>query len=196
MFFIPIGTINKHNTKYILFYNSVLCTINIPGGISMLKKFLTFTLLCTIIFSTLFTNVYASSNNATLVEIEYLDDGYYIETYIEDSGFDIDIQPMNSIITSSVNFITKTKTGYFKNASNENVWSFSITGSFRYDGTTATCTYRMHNAESYNKDWTITSCTSTKLGNSATATAVASYLKTYSYTRMISISCSPTGVIS
>lgn len=125
------------------------------------------------------------------VEVEKLDNGDYIETFMESEDSKL-------ITMSAAKTITKTKTAQYKNSSGEVLWSVSIKGTFTYDGKTSKCTSCSHSTTAPSKYWSIKSCTSTKSGNKATATVVALQkgLTTNTVTKTITISCSPKGVVS
>ena len=125
------------------------------------------------------------------VEVEKLDNGDYIETFIESEDSEL-------VTMSAAKTITKTKTAQYKNSSGEVLWSVSIKGTFTYDGKTSKCTSCSHSTTAPSKYWSIKSCTSTKSGNKATATVVALQkgLATNTVTKIITISCSPKGVVS
>lgn len=125
------------------------------------------------------------------VEVEKLDNGDYIETFIESEDSEL-------VTMSAAKTITKTKTAQYKNSSGEVLWSVSIKGTFTYDGKTSKCTSCSHSTTAPSKYWSIKSCTSTKSGNKATATVVALQkgLATNTVTKTITISCSPKGVVS
>ena len=125
------------------------------------------------------------------VEVEKLDNGDYIETFMESEDSKL-------ITMSAAKTITKTKTAQYKNSSGEVLWSVSIKGTFTYDGKTSKCTSCSHSTTAPSKYWSIKSCTSTKSGNKATATVVALQkgLATNTVTKTITISCSPKGVVS
>ena len=125
------------------------------------------------------------------VEVEKLDNGDYIETFIESEDSEL-------VTMSAAKTITKTKTAQYKNSSGEVLWSVSIKGTFTYDGKTSKCTSCSHSTTAPSKYWSIKSCTSTKSGNKATATVVALQkgIATNTVTKTITISCSPKGVVS
>lgn len=135
-------------------------------------------------------NAAAISENSTTA-IEVLENGDYIETVItyEDSE------------SSARATQTKSgkKTASYKNSSGTVLWSVSITATFSYTGSTATCTSKSHSATSYASSWSIKSVSSTKSGNSATAKAVATYkdgsLST-DYTKSVTLTCSANGTLS
>ncbi len=126
--------------------------------------------------------------------IEILENGYYYETII------VDAETEDSFSRSSSNSITKTKTTQLKNSSGSVLWSVSITATFTYDGSTSKCTSCTPSARVYASTWSIKNVTSSKSGNSATATAVATQTgstgNTYDYTKSVTIKCSATGVVS
>lgn len=128
-------------------------------------------------------------------DIPSSEDEFYTVTVIEEE----DTSPFYSTLATT-KYVTKTKTTYMENVDHENLWSVSITATFAYDGTTATCTSYTPSAKSYNSSYKIQSVTGSKSGNTATATATAVRLfpsgSTATYTKSVTIKCSPTGVVS
>lgn len=158
----------------------------------------TFILVLTLITFTCFANITPIETKAAepaFSIIEMLENGYYYETII----VDVETEENNSIRASS-NSITKTKTTQLKNSSGTVLWSVSITATFTYDGSTSKCTSCTPSAKAYASTWSIKSVTSSKSGNSATATAIAVQTTaagtTYEYTKSVTIKCSATGVVS
>lgn len=126
-------------------------------------------------------------------EIEYLDNGDYIITYIEDGEI---ITPDDGEKSTTV---TKTKTSRYYNSSGDTMWYVKVQGTFTYNGTTCTCTKAAHKAAAIGSTWSIISASHSKSGNHATATATARHSNgtTYNdYTRSVTLTCSPTGVFS
>ena len=127
--------------------------------------------------------------------IEMLTNGYYYETTIEDEETQI-----ASKTRATTQYVTKTKTTKLKNNNGDVLWSVSIKATFSYDGTTSKCTSCTPSAEAYASSWSVKSVTSSKSGNSATATAVASHTLisgiTQDTTKSVTIQCSATGVVS
>lgn len=149
-----------------------------------------------ILFCSLFSiSTFAESpfndpDSGTIVEIEYLDNGDYIVTYLDDG----EIYDDGSKAT-----VTKTKTKKYLNSSGDTMWAVRVQGTFTYNGTSATCTKASHKATSYASSWTIISASHSKSGNHATATATARHTLTtgyQDYTRSVTLTCSPTGVFS
>ena len=82
------------------------------------------------------------------VEVEKLDNGDYIETFIESEDSEL-------VTMSAAKTITKTKTAQYKNSSGEVLWSVSIKGTFTYDGKTSKCTSCSHSTTAPSKYWSI-----------------------------------------
>lgn len=151
----------------------------------------------TIIFCTIFIMLFSlcysvsAVHNPIATNIEYLEDGSYFVTVIEETG---------SIATYSTLTKSGRKSSTYYNSESEALWSITLTGTFSYDGTTATCTDANLTYTIYNSNWRMISTTATASGNTAMGTA---YAKQYvlgvpinSAERSIEISCSPTGVLS
>lgn len=159
----------------------------------MKKKFLF--LLSLMLLLTLFFEPLSTYAAQPIISIEYLENGYYFETTIEDTS-----SSRGSVPNIPADYITKTKTTKMKDSSGNVLWSVSITATFFYDGTTSRCTTCTPNATSNSSTWSIKSVSSSKNGNSATATAVAintsSIGQERELTKSVTISCSPAGVVS
>lgn len=125
-------------------------------------------------------------------EVEYFEDGSYYEEIIYEDV----VQNSRSVSTSK----TGSKTGTFTNASGETLWSVTVTGTFLYDGYTASCTSSSVSASSSVDAWKIYSKSADKTSNSAIGTAVAKryYLGTVVETKekTVTLTCSKSGVLS
>ena len=133
-------------------------------------------------------------NSGTIVDIEYLDNGDYIVTVIEDG---LTYIPGDS--TNATTTVTKTKTKNYLNSAGTVLWNVKVQGTFKYDGSTSKCTSSAYQANSYAASWSIVSASSSKSGNTATATATARHTSGVGYndyTRSVSLTCSKTGVFS
>lgn len=95
-------------------------------------------------------------------EIIQLDNGYYLETIIEETP-----------TTRASNQKTAKKTGNCKNAQGTTMFSVTVTGTFTYTGSSSTCTKSVASATSKNANWKISSKSASKSGNKATAKATA-----------------------
>lgn len=154
-------------------------------------------LLVVVVFTATFLepNVVNASGSyiETSYEIVYLEEGYYIETTIED------VPLYNIISPQSTNTIRKTKTAKYKNKSGTILWSVSITATFSYNGTSSQCTQYYHSASAPATTWSIKSVSSYKNGNSATAIATATHTngsQSQDITDSVTIQCSKDGVVS
>lgn len=159
-----------------------------------MKKTITITLIIALISCTLLCiPVSATNTDNTEINIEYLDNGDYVETVITDDTANSGI----SLFTT--NTITKTKTRYYKNSSGTVLWSVAIKATFSYNGSTSTCTSCSHITTAPASAWSIKSASHSKSGNTATAKATATYKTSAGstdYSMSVSIKCSATGVVS
>lgn len=142
------------------------------------------------------TPILAEASDTTASStIEMLDNGYYYEIIIEDNETPVTIVPR-----ATTQYVTKTKTTQLKNSAGTVLWSVSIKATFSYDGTTSKCTSCTPSATAYASSWSIKNVSSSKSGNSATATAVATHTVifgiTQDTTKSVTIKCSATGVVS
>lgn len=95
-------------------------------------------------------------------EIIQLDNGYYLETIIEEIPS-----------TRASNQKTARKIGNYKNSQGKVVFTVTVTGTFTYTGSSSTCTKSVAEASSKNANWKISSKSASKSGNKATAKATA-----------------------
>lgn len=145
-----------------------------------------------LVICTLFipSNVNATQSLPTTKDIIRLENGDYLETTITSSPAVKSYRAARSKIKD----ITKTKTTSYKNSAGAVMWSVSITATFYYDGTSATCVSCSHSASAPGKSWSIKSVSSSKSGNSATAVATATH-STADFTQSVTISCNRNGVV-
>lgn len=142
------------------------------------------------IFSIAPINAFAAEDIVTDSYIEYFEDGSYIVTEITES----------SISTFDTKTITKSKSSYYYDNKDNAQWRVTITGTFNYTGSSATCTKATTAYTIYDNAWKVTSAVPSKSGNKATGTfTVKKYvlgvpLKTVN--RTVTITCSNTGVCS
>lgn len=164
-----------------------------------MKKFIT-TLLLTAVVS---ISIGKSSVKAatftptTQPEIIYFDNGFYLETTIENSSR---IQEKIGIsLFSTAKSITKSKTATMKNANGVIQWSVTIKASFTYNGLSSKCTSCSHSTTTPSNTWSIKKVSSSKSGNSATAEATATYSFgniSKDYSKAVTIQCSKNGTVS
>ena len=146
--------------------------------------------LVTILLCTIFA-IPAQAEGLENVTIEYLDNGDYIITYLDDEN----IYPDDGSKTT----VTKTKTSKYKNSAGDTMWYIKVQGTFTYNGGSCTCTSAAHKAGAPGSTWSIVSASHSKSGNHATATATARHSDGgiyHDFTRSVTLTCSPTGVFS
>lgn len=131
---------------------------------------------------------YADTHSGT----EVLENGDYIITTI--SEYD------NALSARSANTKTGSKTAEYYNSNDELCWSFKITGTFSYNGSTSSCTKVTSSYKIYNTAWKNPSTSVSKSGNKATGTIT---IKQYyagvvisTKTRTLSLSCNKNGTLS
>lgn len=125
---------------------------------------------------------------------KYDDMPYYIETTISDA-----YNASGVILCGTNQTVTKTKTTKAKAQDGTILWTVSITATFTYNGTTSKCTSCTPNAASYAQAWSIKSVTSSKSGNTATATAIATHANgslSHDFKQSVTIQCSKNGTVS
>ena len=156
-----------------------------------MKKYLSLIMAIAIVFFLSASNTVQASGdnvlNRTYTTIEYLDNGDYIETTLVVSN-------------STKGTITGAKTATYKDSSNEILWEVSVTGTFSYNGTSSTCVSASGDSHSYSSNWTVSSPTVSKSGNTATSTATGKKrlfgIVIQTQTLSVTLSCSKNGVLS
>lgn len=122
--------------------------------------------------------------------VEYFDDGSYIVTE----------SIINNISTIATYTKSCGKTSTYYNADNEKLWSITLTGTFTYTGSSATCTKSTATYAIYNSRWKVTSAVASKSGRKAigdfTAKLYTLGIPVKTVNRTLTISCSNTGVCS
>lgn len=157
-----------------------------------MKRILSFSLVLIMVLSLFSVSVSAEEiDPGTVVDIEYLDNGYYIVTYLGDTVVIDD--------DSDATTVVKSKTRKFYNSSGATMWYVTVTGKFRYTGSSSTCLEAAHAAGAPGSTWSIVSASHSKSGSTAKATATARHQLNpgYSdYTRSVSLTCSANGSFS
>ena len=148
------------------------------------KRFLLFILVITMLSITALPAFAADFKGDGLEdEIVYYDDGSYavISLHIEDA--------------TRSNTKTASKTFKYYNSSNVPQWTFKVTGTFSYNGTSATATAVSTSYTISNNCWTYDHASKSKSGNEVSGKG---YFKKVSIigSETVTIKCSKTGVIS
>lgn len=158
-----------------------------------MTKFRVFPILLAVIvlISNLMIPVSAEENdnksNETITE--YFDDGSYaIITIIEEDN--------NSRATTK----SGTKAYTYYSSDDEAQWTYKITGTFSYTGSSATCTAVSDSYTIINDSWHMSSHSCSKSGNTASGTVTMKYkvlgITTSTVSRNLTLTCSSTGVLS
>lgn len=147
-------------------------------------------IICCLLSLALFAWAFPIAQAAQVVdeEIIYLEDGRYIVIVTEES----------------VSRASGTKTGsrtYYGNTSDGTTeWKAVLTGTFTYNGTTATCTNSSVSVTVYANNWYEVSKTAGKSGASATGSVTMGRkvlgITVAKETYDLSLTCSPTGTLS
>ena len=148
--------------------------------------------LAVIMILTFPTISYASdfSDNETNSYIEYYSDGSYSITTIETSTI--------RVLANST--VAKNKTFTYYSSKNEKEWEITVTGTFNYTGSSATCTNSTVSYKIYDTHWKVVSAQASKSGRVATGEftlkryTLGVPIKTVNET--LTITCSNTGVCS
>lgn len=121
--------------------------------------------------------------------IEYFDDGSYLVTTLETFG-----------LSRATKTITGKKTATYKDSDDTTLWSATLTGTFSYTGSSATCTASSITYSIVDDSWKITSATASKSQNQALGNVIA---KRYTLgipfktiEKDITITCSASGTLS
>lgn len=116
--------------------------------------------------------------------------------YLEDGSYCV------VTLTESMGRSSKTGTKSSKHYDSNGVlqWTLTVTGTFKYDGSTATCTSVSHSVTISNSAWSVSAQGSTKGGNTAKAvvTMVKTVLgaQTLTQTKTLTLSCDKDGNLS
>lgn len=123
-------------------------------------------------------------------EIQYFDDGSYLVVETQDNGI--------SLFASGTK--SKAKTGYYYNNDNELQWSVTLNATFKYTGSSASCTSASTSYKIYDSAWKVKEATATRSGRTATGDfLVKKYwlgIITKTVPLTITISCDNNGNIS
>lgn len=147
---------------------------------------------------------FAANNTAPILlaenqSIEYYEDGSYsiITVSVEYPAINTPSQKASAAVTQ---IITAAKSNSFYNSDDELQWTVTLTGSFSYNGSSATCTQSSVSGTIYNSKWKVTSAVASKSG----ATAIGDFV-VKRYTLLIpvqtvnvhlTITCSASGTLS
>lgn len=144
-----------------------------------------------ILFAALFLLVLIPSapvKAETTTDVVYFEDGSYVVTVLQEYS------------TRSSNQKTASKSSTLYDPNGRSVATLTVRGTFRYDGTTATCTASTYTHQIHNSSWSLSSGSASKSGNTATAKGTFARkvlgITTDSKTLTVSLSCDKNGNLS
>lgn len=153
-----------------------------------MKKIFCVLIATLIVFS---TSMIACASSDVVTTVEYFEDGSRIETTLI---------VKKDISTYATQYKDGTKKITYKDEDGIVCWSATLTATFRYTGSSATCTESDVSYTVYDSAWRMTSAVASKSGNTATANITA---KRYTLgipfktiDRTITMTCSANGTVS
>ena len=135
-----------------------------------------------------FTNAKTIENHEVYTT-EYYDDGSYGITTI-------------TIVSSKAFNSTKTASKSYNHYSASNVllWTITLTATFTYNGSTASCTNATPSYTMYATTWSVTKSNATYSGNTATGNFTVKrynmFIPVETVNKTLTLTCSPSGVIT
>lgn len=164
-------------------------SLNTKRGEEFMKRTTTTLIILILIFVSAFSlPVYAGVDDQILgTEVQQFEDGSYVitETVLHNSKVSL---------FASKNKTASTSYSYY-NSNKEKDWSFTVTGTFSYNGTTAKATDVSSRATIYNKKWTISSHNDSKSGAKVTSTYTFK-IQSKAKSATVGLKCSADGKIS
>ena len=141
------------------------------------------------------------SLNVPAFAVDNIDNENTVIEYLEDgSCFITTITVVEENSAYATNTKTFTKTVSYKDEDGIVCWKATLTATFRYTGSSATCTESDVTYTVSNSKWKITSATASKSGNIATADVTAKRytlgIPVETLNRTITMTCSANGTIS
>ncbi len=122
------------------------------------------------------------------IKTEYLGNGIYLETYIEENEM------------FSTNTKTGTKTANYKNAAGDILFWVKVKGVFTYTGKSSKCTSSSVEAKALASNWKVSNSTSSKSNNTAIATTTGKRymlgIVVETRNEKVQLSCSANGKLS
>ena len=148
-----------------------------------MKRFLCLVLAAVLVLS---TGVCAFADGLAPIstEVEYLDNGYYIVTEIY-------------VVQTRVQQLTSgTKVQSLYSADGELAITFEVTGTFKYNGSTCIATLASYDYDIHASGWYLVSASAWCEGNTALANGLFKHPLLGTVDTTVTLSCSPTGVLS
>ena len=147
------------------------------------------TILCAVlIFEAFCLSASAQEISESSVRIDYPDGSYCIQTIV--------VERSNSPFFTAASTKAGTKSSRYYSASNVLQFTVTVRGTFSYNGTSATATSAQYGYSISDNAWSFVSGSASCSGATATATCKFRSSPTASKTLSVSLTCSPTGVLS
>lgn len=124
-----------------------------------MKRIIAFLTVSVLILCLFPAQVASASQAQELLEIVEFEDGSYLEISLQSNQ------------TKASGSVTKTKNYIYHNTDGSSAWKISLTGTFSYNGTSATCTASSCNVTIYYTNWYLISKSSSKSGSTAYGSA-------------------------
>lgn len=162
-----------------------------------MKKLLSACIVSILFFTSTFS---ISANETTMPPAQSY--SYVEEVYADGSYWAITIEEISS---SSLTRATQTKqaskTNKYVDANGKVLWSVTVTGTFTYNGSSATCTKSAVSTLDASVNWTVTNEKAWKLGATAYASAQGNEIYVAgivfrTINKQVALTCSPTGKLS
>lgn len=145
-------------------------------------------------------SVFASTINGSVAYKDVITTYEDVTSTYEDGYFVIEITTDNINSTKPIfkaTSATKSKTGTKKisyyTSSNKLLWTVNLTGTFSYNGSSATCTKTSCSITNLNSGWSVKSKTATKSKNKAIAKVTMHQNGGYDVTKELTLTCDKNG---
>lgn len=156
----------------------------------MAKRFIAFLFSLSMVFSMLSLAVLAD-NEYSSEHVIYLDDGYYIVYNISENA--PALQPSSTNVTRQK---SGSAIGKLYDSSDTLIISLTVNGTFEYDGIKAEAISASYSYNVYSGGWTFESGNAYCDGDTAIATATFGKFLMRDKSLTVTLTCSPTGVLS
>ena len=161
----------------------------------IMKKLISFLLCALLITAMLSTSAFAMDTEPPILSSTktVFEDGSYCITTITEVR-----EHLKTSFPEAGTRATKTasKTTSYYNANNQLLFSVTVTGTFSYNGSTATASNAKYSYSITDSAWKFVSGSAGCSGSTATASCKFKHGSLYSKTLSVSLSCSPSGVLS
>lgn len=116
--------------------------------------------LAALLFSLCAVPALAADDTVKTVDVIYFEDGSYLT---------VELTEQRTPLTRTTYSVTGSKTGYYNNSSGELMWTFTVRGTFSYNGTTSSATSASYSYTIEDSTWKFISGSAYCSGNQAIA---------------------------